>query len=80
VIDPAVGVDIVNLGFVKEVIVNGTNVDVDLVLTTSACPMIEYFKTQIKRKVLSINGIENVTVNVLDEPWKWDRSSGQAFH
>jgi len=80
VIDPAVGVDIVNLGFVKEVIVNGTNVDVNLVLTTSACPMIEYFKNQVKRKVLSINGIENVTVNILDEPWKWDRASRQTFH
>jgi len=79
VIDPAVGVDIVNLGFVKEVIVDGTDVDVNLVLTTSACPVIEYFKNQVKRKVLSINGIENVTVNILDEPWKWDRVNRQAF-
>jgi serine O-acetyltransferase len=79
VIDPAVGVDIVNLGFVKEVIVDGANVDVNLVLTTSACPMIEYFKSQVKRKILSINGVENVTVNILDEPWKWDSSSRQAF-
>jgi serine O-acetyltransferase len=80
VIDPAVGVDIVNLGFVKEVIVDGTNVDINLVLTTSACPMIEYFKNQVKRKVLSINGIENVTVNILDEPWKGDRANRQVFH
>ncbi|MHC1757719.1 MAG: serine O-acetyltransferase [Methanosarcina sp.] len=79
VIDPAVGVDIVNLGFVKEVIVDGANVDVNLVLTTSACPMIEYFKNQVKRKVLSIDGVENVTVNILDEPWKWDSVSRQAF-
>lgn len=80
VIDPAVGVDIVNLGFVKEVIVDGTNVEVNLVLTTSACPMIEYFKNQVKRKVLSIDGIENVTVNILDEPWELDRANRQAFH
>lgn len=80
VIDPAVGIDIVNLGFVKEVIVDGANVDVNLVLTTSACPMIEYFKNQVKRKILSIDGIENVTVNILDEPWKWDRTTRQASH
>lgn len=78
VIDPAIGVDIVKLGFVKEVIVDGANVDVNLVLTTSSCPVIEYFKDQVKRKVLSINGIENVTVNILDEPWKWDRVNSQA--
>jgi serine O-acetyltransferase len=80
VIDPAIGVDIVNLGFVKEVIVDGANVDVNLVLTTSSCPVIEYFKNQVKRKVLSINGIENVTVNILDEPWNRDRVNRQAFH
>jgi serine O-acetyltransferase len=80
VIDPAIGVDIVNLGFVKEVIVDGANVDVNLVLTTSSCPVIEYFKNQVKRKVLSINGIENVTVNILDEPWNRYRVNRQAFH
>ncbi|AKB78460.1 Serine acetyltransferase [Methanosarcina horonobensis HB-1 = JCM 15518] len=80
VIDPAIGVDIVKLGFVKEVIVDGANVDVNLVLTTSSCPVIEYFKDQVKRKVLSINGVENVNVNILDEPWKWDRTNRQFFH
>lgn len=75
VIDPEVGVDIVNLGLVKEVIVDGENVDVNLVLTTTACPMIDYLKDQVKRKVLSIDGVENVTVNILDEPWKLDRSN-----
>ncbi len=80
VIDPAVGVDIVNLGFVKEIIVDGKNVDVNLVLTTSACPVIEYFKNQVRRKVMSINGIENVNVNILDEPWKWDRVKRQSSH
>jgi len=73
-------VDIVNLGFVKEVIVEGVNVDINLVLTTSSCPVIEYFKNQVKRKVLSINGIENVTVNILDEPWNRNRVNRQAFH
>ncbi len=77
VIDPAIGVDIVNLGFVKEVIVDGANVNVNLVLTTSSCPVIEYFKDQVRRKILSISGTENVTVNILDEPWKLDRINRQ---
>ncbi|MGB9941080.1 serine O-acetyltransferase [Methanosarcina sp.] len=73
VIDPGVGMDIVKLGLVKEVKIDGPNVDVNLVLTTSSCPMIEYFKEQVRRKVLSAGGIENVNVNILDEPWSWDR-------
>jgi len=80
VIDPEVGIDIVNLGLVKEVIVDGNSVDVNLVLTTNICPMVEYLKEQIRRKVLSIKGIEKVSVNILDEPWNRDRFKKQAFH
>lgn len=80
VVDPGVGMDIVELGLVKEVIVDGPNVDVNLVLTTSACPMIEYFKEQIRRKVLSAEGVEKVNVNILDEPWSWDRTKKKVVH
>ncbi len=73
VIDPEVGIDIVNMGFVKEVLVDETNVVVNLVLTTNLCPMAEYLKDQVKRKVLSIGGIEKVSVNIIDEPWIWNR-------
>jgi serine O-acetyltransferase len=77
VIDPEVGIDIVKMGMVKEVIVDGTSVDVNLVLTTNICPMAEYLKDQVKRKVLNIGGIEKVSVNILDEPWNWDRFKEQ---
>jgi serine O-acetyltransferase len=78
VIDPEVGIDIVKMGLVKEVIVDGSNVDVDLVLTTNICPMVDYLKDQVRRKVLSVGGIENVTVNILDEPWNWDKYKEQT--
>lgn len=77
VIDPEVGVDIVKMGFVKDIIVNETSVEVNLVLTTHLCPMADYLKDQVKRKVLSIGGIEEVSVNILDEPWSWDRYKEQ---
>ena len=80
VIDPEVGIDIVNMGLVKEVFVDETDVVVNLVLTTNTCPMIEYLKDQVIRKVLSVNGIEKVSVNILDEPWNWDRFKEQAQH
>ena len=80
VVDPGMGMDIVKMGLVKEVIVDGPNVDVNLVLTTSACPMIEYFKEQIRRKVLSAEGVEKVNINILDEPWSWDRTRKKVVH
>lgn len=73
IIDPEVGIDIVKMGFVKDVTVTGTNADINLVLTTHLCPMADYFKDQIRRKVLNVEGIEEVSVNILDEPWNWDR-------
>lgn len=78
VIDPEAGIDIVNLGMVKEVTVNGKNAEVNLVFTSDICPMAEYLKDQVTRKVLSIGGIENVSVNILDEPWNWDRFKRQS--
>ena len=78
VIDPEVGMDIVKMGMVKEVIVDGANVDINLVLTTNICPMADYLKDQVRRKVMSVGGIEKVSVNILDEPWNWDRFKEQT--
>lgn len=80
IIDPEVGMDIVKLGLVKEVVVNGPNVDVNLVLTTNLCPMAGYLKNQVERKVLGICGIEKVRVNILNEPWDWNIFNKQARH
>jgi len=80
IVDPEVGMDIVKLGLVKEVIIEGSNVDINLVLTTSACPLIEYLKDQIRRKVLNAGGIEKVNVNILDEPWKGDLFKKQIVY
>lgn len=73
VIDPEVGIDIVDLGLIKEIRVKGTSADIDMVLTCKACPLSDHLSDQVRRKALGISGIEHVTVNVLDEPWNWDR-------
>jgi serine O-acetyltransferase len=75
VIDPEVGLDIVDLGLIKEVRVKGTSVEIDMVLTCKACPLADHLSEQVKRKALGVCGIEQVTVNVLDEPWNWKQFS-----
>jgi serine O-acetyltransferase len=75
VIDPEVGLDIVDLGLIKEVRVKGTGVEIDMVLTCKACPLADHLSEQVKRKALGVCGIEQVTVNVLDEPWNWKQFS-----
>lgn len=69
VIDPEVGLDIVDLGLIREVRVKGNSVEIDMVLTCKACPLADHLSEQVKRKALGVSGIGHVTVNVLDEPW-----------
>ncbi|MDD1676260.1 MAG: serine O-acetyltransferase [Methanomicrobiales archaeon] len=73
VIDPEVGIDIVDLGLIKEIRVQGKKVHIDLILTSKACPLVDHLSEQIRRKVLGVCGIEEVELTILDEPWNWDR-------
>jgi serine O-acetyltransferase len=73
VIDPEVGIDIVDLGLIKEIRVHGNSAQIDMILTSKACPLVDHLTEQMKRKVLGVCGIEKVEITVLDEPWNWDR-------
>jgi serine O-acetyltransferase len=68
VIDPEVGVSLVQLGFLRGVAVRGEDVEVQLALDDPHCPMIEYFVEQVRRKVKGVNGIQRVEVTLLDSP------------
>ena len=57
------------LGLIRDISVDGGQVEVRMVLTTPDCPLVEYLVDQIRRKVKSVNGIETVEVTLLDEPW-----------
>ncbi|OPY46843.1 MAG: serine acetyltransferase [Methanosaeta sp. PtaU1.Bin028] len=73
VLDPEVGIDIVDLGLIKEIIVDGERVEVDMVLTSQACPLVDHLTEQVRRRVEGLPGVGAVEVKVLDEPWNWDR-------
>ena len=73
VIDPEVGIDIVDLGLIKDIRVLDTRVEIDMVLTCKACPLSDHLSDQVRRKAFGVCGKEQVVVNVLDEPWNWDR-------
>ena len=66
VLDPEVGVSLMQLGFVRDVLLNGEDVEVRLSLDDPRCPMMEHFVDQIRRKVKGLNGIQRVEVTLLD--------------
>lgn len=60
--DPDLRKDIVTLGFIKDLKIEGGDVSFRIVLTTPACPVKEEFETTAKELVGSIEGVENVKV------------------
>ncbi len=73
ILDPEVGIDIVDLGLIKDIIVEGERVEVDMVLTSQACPLVEHLTEQVRRRVEGLPGVGAVEIKILDEPWSWDR-------
>ncbi len=62
VIDPELGTDIVELGMVKDVIVDGDTVTVKIALTIAACPMRDQIENDVTRKVGAMPGVREVVV------------------
>lgn len=64
VIDPELNADIVELGMVSGIAVEGAHASIGIALTIAACPMRDQIETDVVRKVKAIPGIETVSVDV----------------
>ncbi|NBT58158.1 iron-sulfur cluster carrier protein ApbC [bacterium] len=62
--DPDLRKDIVSLGFVKQLKIEGAKVSFQVELTTPACPVKEQLKAQCEEVVKSIKGVETVEVTM----------------
>ena len=63
VIDPELNNNIVDLGMVKNAIIDGDGVaQITVALTTSGCPLRSQIKTDVQRKISSNKNIEEVKV------------------
>lgn len=75
VIDPELGRDIVTLGMVRDVEVSGGEVKIKIVLTTPACPLKNIIKKSTEDRILSIEGVTSVKVELgSDVPSSKERS------
>ena len=68
VIDPEIGINVVELGMIRQITLNGRGVEVQIVLCPD-CSMAGHLIEQIRRKVRGVVGDEPVEVIVLDEAW-----------
>jgi metal-sulfur cluster biosynthetic enzyme len=79
VYDPEIPVDVVNLGLIYEVNVDGGRVDVKMTTTAPGCPMGNYIAGQAERVLRKLEGVGEVHVEmVYDPPWSLDRVSEEG--
>src|SRR5881398_2234247 len=62
--DPDLHKDIVTLGFIKDLKIDGGNVSFRIVLTTPACPVREEMKGAARELVSAIPGVQSVNVKM----------------
>ncbi|MGI8967847.1 MAG: metal-sulfur cluster assembly factor [Chloroflexota bacterium] len=73
VIDPEIGVNIVDLGLVYEIAVTEGTAEVTMTLTTPACPLGPYIETEVGNAVQEVPGVDGSKVNLVWTP-AWDPS------
>ena len=70
VFDPEIGVNIVDLGLICGLDLDGTHVHVDLTLTSPGCPMGPQMIRDVRAELARLPGIEKVDVDLVwSPPW-----------
>jgi len=80
VIDPELGIDIVNLGLVYDVTMEEEGIaKITMTLTAMGCPLAGVIVDQVKQALADIPEIKDVDVNIVwNPPWTKDRMSRYA--
>jgi metal-sulfur cluster biosynthetic enzyme len=77
--DPELGMDIVDLGLLYEVEVEGPKARITYSLTSMGCPAGPLIAQDIDRAALEVPGVEEVELDLtFDPPWTPDRMSDDA--
>ncbi|WP_297437526.1 metal-sulfur cluster assembly factor [Thermococcus sp.] len=77
VIDPEIGIDVVNLGLIYELEVRqDRTVYVKMTMTTPGCPLTMWILRAVEDKVLEIPGVKDAEIELtFDPPWTPDMVS-----
>lgn len=80
VFDPEIPVDIYSLGLIYKIDVHDDgDLDIDMTLTAPNCPAADFIVEDARLKLESIDGINNVNINIVFTPeWDKDMMSDEA--
>ncbi len=79
VIDPELGLDVVDLGMVYAVTVVDGDVAVEMTLTTPGCPLHGSIEREVRDRLATLPGVASVDVTLVwDPPWTPDAMHPRA--
>ncbi len=74
VFDPEIPVNVYDLGLIYNIdLAENGNLTIDMTLTAPNCPAADFIMEDVRMKVASVDGVNNVTINLVFEP-EWDKS------
>jgi metal-sulfur cluster biosynthetic enzyme len=72
--DPELNLNIIDLGLVYDIAVDGADVQIDMTLTSPGCPAGPQIMTDVERAVQAMPGVGKVIINLVWQPfWSPDR-------
>ena len=71
VVDPEIGLDVVSLGLIYDVKIDGGHVDVVMTLTSPGCPVAGPFMASVQSAVSQLPGVTDCHVDLTFSP-PWD--------
>ena len=80
VVDPEIGVNIVDLGLVYRIVVEGERARIAMTMTSPACPLADYLKDLVTSAIRQhVPDVVDVDINIeWEPPWDPDMMSDEA--
>jgi len=73
VLDPELGISIVDLGLIYNVSIKGKDISVLMTLTFPGCPLASVIQKEVEEKLNEIDGVGKINVALTFDP-PWDSS------
>ena len=79
VYDPEIPVDVVNLGLVYGIAVEGGRVTVTMTMTSPGCPVGDFLAQEVERVIRALGDVDAVRVELVwDPPWSPEKMSAEG--
>lgn len=77
--DPEYPISIVDMGLVRGVEMDGSTAHVKLTYTSMGCPCTELIKADVRKRLLEVDGVEEVEIEETFAEWRRDHMTRRGI-